>query len=89
VRALTLLRRMTEAFPQTGDVTAKTIEIRDLKTVTCTGTARSYQALLETIRKLREQPERPDVSQGPTRGQAPALQFTFTCIWNEGGARAN
>jgi hypothetical protein len=89
VRALTLLRRMTDAFPQTGDVTAKTIEIRDLRTVTCTGTAKSYQALLETIRALREQPERPEVSQGPTRGQAPALQFTFTCIWNDGGSRAN
>ena len=29
-RNLTILRKITEAFPEEGDVTAKTLEIRDL-----------------------------------------------------------
>ena len=89
VRGLAILRALTMNFPEDGTVTAKTIEIRDLTTVTCTGTAHSYQALLKTIEKLRAVPQFVEVNLGPTRGQAPALQFSFTLAWNEGGRRAN
>ena len=77
VRAMTILRGLTQAFPEDGAVTAKTVEIRDLKNVTCTGTARSYQALLLTVKRLRDIPQIREVNQGPTRGQVPALQFSF------------
>jgi hypothetical protein len=89
VRGLTILRHLTEAFPEDGTVTAKTVEIRDLDTVTCTGIARNYQALLKTVEKLRTVPQIPDVNLGPTRGQPPALQFTFNFQWSEGGKSAN
>jgi hypothetical protein len=89
VRGLTILRALTSAFPEDGTVTAKTIEIRDLGTVTCTGTARNYQVLLRTVQKLRAIPQVKDVKQGPARGQPPALQFSLTFAWNEGGASAN
>ncbi len=89
VRGLTILRGLTDAFPQNGDVTAKTIEIRDLQNITCTGNARSYQALLQTLQKLRSNPQFRDANLGPTRGQAPALQFSFSFAWNEGGNHAN
>ncbi len=89
VLGLTILRSLSLAFPQEGLVTAKTVEIRDLKTVTCTGTAKSYQALLETLARLRAIPQVREVNQGPTRGQAPALQFSFSLVWNEGGPSAN
>ncbi len=89
VRGLTILKRLTEAFPEDGSVTAKTVEIRDLNAVTCTGTARSYQALLKTVERLRTVPQVPDVTLGPTRGQSPALQFTFNFQWSEGGRNAN
>jgi hypothetical protein len=89
VRGLTLLRHLTEAFPEDGAVTAKTVEIRDLNTVTCTGIARNYEALLKTVAKLRTVPQIPDVNLGPTRGQPPALQFTFNFQWSEGGQSAN
>jgi hypothetical protein len=89
VLGLTILRGLSQAFPEEGLVTAKTVEIRDLKTVTCTGTARSYQALLQTLARLRAIPQVREVNQGPTRGQAPALQFSFTLVWNEGGIGAN
>ena len=89
VRALTILRGLTQAFPEDGTVTAKTVEIRNLKTVTCTGTARSYQALLQTVARLRAIPQFREVNQGPTRGQSPALQFSLNFVWNEGGRSAN
>lgn len=89
VRGLTLLRCLTQAFPEDGSVTAKSVEIRDLKTVTCTGTAKSYQALLQTVQRLRAQPQIRDANLGPTRGQAPALQFSFVFAWKEGATSAN
>ena len=89
VRCLSILRKLTEAFPQDNSVTAKTVEIRDLTTVTCTGTTRNYQALLKTIERLRAMDQFRDVNLGATRGQAPAMQFTFSVVWNEGGSSAN
>jgi hypothetical protein len=89
VRGLTILKRLTEAFPDDGSVTAKTVEIRDLSTITCTGIAKNYQALLKTVEKLRGVRQIPDVNLGPTRGQPPALQFTFNFQWSEGGKSAN
>lgn len=89
VRCMTILRQLTEAFPESGEVTAKTVEIRDLNTVTCSGTARNYQALLKTVGRLRANPLTRDVNLGPARGQSPALQFSFTFHWSEGGKSAN
>ena len=87
--AMTVVKALSMTFPEDPTVTAKTIEIRDLHTVICTGTARNYQSLLETVKKLRDIPQIRDVNLGSTRGQAPALQFTFTFTWNEGGTSAN
>jgi hypothetical protein len=85
VKGLTILRGLTQAFPEDGSVTAKTVEIRDLGAVTCTGTARNYQALLLTLQKLRAMPQVRDANLGPTRGQTPALQFSFSFAWMDGG----
>ena len=95
VRGLTILKRLTEAFPEDGSVTAKTVEIRDLTTVTCTGIARNsgsltaHQALLKTVERLRTVRQIPEVNMGPTRGQSPAMQFTFNFQWSEGAKNAN
>jgi len=89
VRGLSILRGLTQAFPEDGTVTAKTVEIRDLKSIACTGTARSSQALLQTIQRLRSLPQVREVNQGPTRGQAPALQFSFNFAWNDKARNAN
>ncbi|HWW02219.1 MAG TPA: hypothetical protein VNZ64_21135 [Candidatus Acidoferrum sp.] len=89
VKGLTLLRCLTQAFPEDGSVTAKTVEIRDLNIVTCTGTARNYQVLLQTVQRLRANPQVRDANLGPARGQSPALQFSFSFAWNEGGKNAN
>jgi hypothetical protein len=89
IRGLTILRKLTEAFPEDGSVTAKSVEIRDLTTVTCTGVARDYQALLKTVERLRAVPQTQEVNLGQTRGQPPAMQFTFSFIWREGGRSGN
>ena len=89
VKGLSILRSLTQAFPEDGSVTAKTVEIRDLSLVTCTGTARNYQVLLQTLQKLRASPQIRDANLGPTRGQTPSLQFSFSFAWNEGGRSAN
>lgn len=89
VRGLTILRTLTQAFPEDGAVTAKTVEIRDLNTVVCTGTARDSRSLLQTVEKLRGMPNIHDVNLGPSRGQAPAIQFSFNFAVSEGGSSAN
>lgn len=82
VRTLSILRRLTEAFPQDGSVTAKTIEIRELALVTCAGTARDNDALTKTLDQLRAASDVVDVQVGPLRGKSP-LQFTFNFQWGE------
>jgi hypothetical protein len=89
VRGLTILRKLTEAFPEDSSVTAKTIEIRDLTLITCTGVARDHQALLKTLERLRATHEFDKVNLGQTRGQSPAMQFTLSFVWNQGGHSAN
>jgi hypothetical protein len=87
-RGLTIMRQLTEAFPEDGLVTAKTVEIRELSTVTCTGQARDYQALLRTLEKLRAGKGISDVRLSQIRGKSP-MQFTFDFHWSEGGRSEN
>ena len=88
VRGLTILRQLTQAFPEDGAVTAKTVEIRNLNTITCSGTARDNQALLKTLGQLRAAGNVADLKVNQIRGKAP-MQFTFDFHWVEGGAHAN
>lgn len=88
-RGMMILKRLAEAFPEDGAVTAKLLEIRDQGSVVCSGVARDYPSLSKAVEKLRSAPEIPDVSLGQTRGNSPNLQFTFGFVWNEGGKRAN
>jgi hypothetical protein len=82
-RCLTVLQRLTETFPETGTVTAKSVEVRPTLVV-CSGTALNNQALLQTLDQLRLSSgvAAPQVEQ--IRGTSP-LQFTFNFQWTEGG----
>jgi hypothetical protein len=82
VTSLSILRRVTEAFPEDGVVSAKTIEIRNLSAVNCTGVARDNQSLLKTLDRLRATKQVGDVRVDQIRGKAP-LQFTFNFQWGE------
>jgi hypothetical protein len=86
--SLSALRQLTEAFPEDGAVSAKTVEIRNQTTVRCTGIARERQALSPTLEKLRASSRVSDLKVPVTQGKAP-VQFTFEFRWNEGGQRAH
>ncbi|HEX4350283.1 MAG TPA: hypothetical protein VH251_07840 [Verrucomicrobiae bacterium] len=75
-RALTILRQLSLAFPEDGVVTAKSIEIRNGNTVTCSGTASDNGALLRTLSQLRATEGVGSVTVEQIRGTAP-MQFTF------------
>jgi hypothetical protein len=82
-RNLSILRRVTEAFPDNGSVTARTFEVHGLTTVnvSVTGVTRDNAALLKTVDQLRKIREIADVKVEQIRGKSPA-QFTFSFRWN-------
>ena len=85
-RALSILKKVTEAFPEDGAVAAKSVEIRDRSGVTCSGTARSNQAWLKMLDQLRASKQITDVKvehiKGGQNGQP--MEFTFNFQWVEG-----
>ncbi len=82
-RALSILKKITEAFPEDGAVAAKSVEIRDRSGVTCSGTARSNQAWLKMLDQLRASKQITDVKvehiKGGQNGQP--MEFTFNFHW--------
>jgi hypothetical protein len=86
--SLTILRQLTMAFPEDGSVTARTVEIRSGNTVTCTGVAQDYGALLLTLNQLRTADGVSDVKLQQTRGKSP-MQFSFDVHYRNGGNNEN
>lgn len=86
---LTILRQLTEAFPEDGVVSAKTFEVRDGTTVLCAGTAQSNQALLKVLDRLRQDRSVADLKLQQVQGNRAPLQFTFNFKWIPGGAGEN
>jgi hypothetical protein len=88
---LRTMKEITAAFPEDGSVTAKTLEIRDMNTVTCSGTAENYSALIRVVQSLSNtnnvNSSVHDLSVN-TRGKTP-MQFTFNFQLNAGGANEN
>jgi hypothetical protein len=84
-RSLAILRKLTEAFPEDGVITAKTIEIRNISEVSCSGTVQDNQALLKMREKLQTQGHVSEV-QMPTIG---GKRFVLNFHWTEAGNREN
>jgi hypothetical protein len=74
-RCLSILKGLTTAFPEDGSLTAKTVEIRDMSTVTCSGNAENYNVLARTIHQLNTINGFTNVNY-QVRGKAPT-QFTL------------
>ena len=87
-RSLSIMKKLTEAFPEDGAVSVKTLEIREPAMVTCTGTARDIQALFKVRDQLRATKQISDLKIDSVRGKTP-LQFTFNFHWLEKGANEN
>ncbi|MGN6554635.1 MAG: hypothetical protein ACTHLW_13075 [Verrucomicrobiota bacterium] len=81
-RCLTIVKELTAAFPEDGSVTAKAVEIRDMKTVTCSGNAESYAALIRTVHQLGTNNGVSDLVP-QMRGKSP-IQFSFEYRVNGG-----
>jgi len=90
-RELSILRQLTEAFPEDGAVSAKQIVIVDpnkpgeAPVITCTGTARDNGTLLRVLDKLAGSRSVSDIHTPDIRGTSP-IEFTFNFQWN-GGAQ--
>jgi hypothetical protein len=84
--ALTILRQVTMAFPDTGVVTAKAIEIHNGNLVSCSGIASDNGALLQMLGQLRATDGVSDVTVEQIRGKSP-MQFTFDFQWNANGGQ--
>ena len=84
VRTLSILKRLTEAFPEDGAVSAKRIELREPARVTCSGTARNREAYNKMLDLLRRAPEVSEVHTDTQRGNTP-LEFTFNFQWQGPG----
>jgi hypothetical protein len=89
VTGLTILKQISSAFPQTGDVTVKSLEIRDLNTVICSGVARSLALITQTQGQLKKTPGITGVNLVQTRGRAASWQWTLNIQYNPGAFRAN
>ena len=79
--SLSVMRQLSLVFSENGDVTAKTIDIRDNGLVNCSGVAQSYQALLLTLEKLQASPGVQAVRIDMVHGKTP-MQFTFDFQYN-------
>jgi hypothetical protein len=83
-RTLSILQRLTEAFPEDGSVSAKRVVIKDPATVTCSGIARDIPSLLKVRDQLRATKEVADVQLPQMQGKAP-VQFSLQFRWNQRG----
>ncbi len=85
-QALQVLDGLVAAFPEAGDVWAKSIQIGGGYKVTCAGFARNQAALVGTLGRLRARPDVSGVQLQQTRGNDP-VQFLFTYKWEARGER--
>jgi hypothetical protein len=85
-RSLSILRKLTEAFPENGVVSAKTFEIRELTSVSCSGVAQDNPAFLKMLDRLHASKEIADLKVDMVRGKTP-MQFTFNFRWEPGGGQ--
>jgi hypothetical protein len=81
--SLSILRRVTEAFPADGSVFAKSLEIRDDSTATCAGVTLDPQAILKTLDRLRATDGVNSVNIVSLNGERPK-QFVFSSQWGAG-----
>jgi hypothetical protein len=86
IQGLTIVRKVTEAFPEDGTVWASNLEIKTTSdlgriAVSCSGKARSNPEWLKVMERLRQTKGVEDLRFQQVRGDAP-LQFTLSFNWN-------
>jgi hypothetical protein len=86
-RDLQILRKLKDAFPDDGSVSAKKVEIHDISEVTCSGSARDNAAFSRLHAKLGDDTNQISGLHAEVRGQNP-MDFTVNFHW-EGDANGN
>ena len=80
VPSLEIMKTLAESFPEEGSVWIKTIGIKDLSSVTCTGFARNNMEWLKLQDQLGKNKSIGDMHVLQTKGDA-VIQFAFTFQW--------
>jgi hypothetical protein len=81
-RDLRILKLLTDAFPDDGAVSAKSIDVRDLANVTCVGVARDNDSYVRAFDKLSNDTNDISHVHNEVRGQKP-MQFALTFQFGE------
>ena len=84
---LSVLKRVTECFPDNGTITAKSFEVRPtskptISMITISGSARDTAAVLRVQDLLRKMKEAEGVKLDKTSGKTPNIQYTLSLRWN-------
>ncbi len=79
--SLQIFERLIAAFPEGGEVWSKSVQIDAGSKVTCTGFARSEQARMGLLDRLRKQPGVTELKTLQVRGDNP-IQFSITYKWD-------
>ena len=85
-QSLQILEGLMGAFPDQGEVWAKSVQIGEGFKVTCSGFARNHQALDGLLDRLRARTDVTGVQVQQERGQNP-IQFSFTYKWEARDAK--
>ena len=75
-RDLRIIKLLTDAFPEDGTVSAKSIDVRQLANVTCSGVARDNDSFVKVFGKLSDHTNEISHLHPEVRGQKP-MQFTL------------
>ena len=81
IPSLRITQKLAEAFPEAGSVWTKSVEIKGLTQVICSGNAISNSDWLAMYNLLRETPGVEDLKVLQTQGDSP-LQFSLSYKWN-------
>jgi hypothetical protein len=87
-RDLQIIRKLKDAFPDDGSVSAKKIEIHDVSGVTCSGTARDNAAFSMLHAKLGDDTNEITGLHAEVHGQNP-MDFTLNFQWEGSEANGN
>jgi len=87
-RDLQILRKLKDAFPEDGSVSAKKVEIHDISAVTCSGIARDNESFSKLHAKLGDDVNQISGLHAEVHGQKP-MDFTLTFQWEGGEANGN
>jgi hypothetical protein len=87
-RDLQILRKLKDAFPDDGSVSAKKVEIHDISAVTCSGIARDNESFSKLHAKLGDDTNQISGLHAEVHGQKP-MDFTLSFQWEGDQANGN